>query len=497
MIVAVGIAYFLVCAAIGWWATRRTKTTEDFFVAGRSIGLLPFAIAAMATTLSGFTFIGGPGLIYTAGVTAIFISLPASLTNTMGALVLGKKMRLLGEVRRLVTVPDAIGARYRSPAAQGMSAIAILFGIVGYIATNILALGIVVDSILHVGLGPGIWAGTAVVLAYSAGGGILAGIWTDVFQGALMAVTSTIIFVAALDSGGGLTAITRALQAVDPAIVGPWGTRGAMVALSYFFVFGVGSFGQPHVAHKYYMLKDVRRLKWYPLLMTVAMTLALLLFFSVGFSVRALVAQGELPPLARPDDATPTFLLTHAPRFVAALVFSGVAAAIMSTVSSFLSVGAAAVTHDLPRAFGRPIAPASEADAAGADRRTLLRGRVWTVLLCLAGAVLAQASGTLVAFLGIFGYGLFASTLVPALAIGLNWDGATREGAIASIATGLVITLGLESLAYARVMTLPTGVTVTGLSLVASLLVFVAVSLATASRASAQLDPDIRRVMEL
>jgi hypothetical protein len=60
-----------------------------------------------------------------------------------------------------------------------------------------------------------------------------------------------------------------------------------------------------------------------------------------------------------------------------------------------------------------------------------------------------------------------------------------------------MITLGLESAAYAKLMTLPTGVTVTGLALVASLLVFVTVSLATASRAGSQLDPDIRRVMEM
>ncbi len=463
---------------------------------------MPFAIAAMASTLSGFAFIGGPGLVYSIGMTAVFIILPASLTNTMGALVLGKRLRLLGETRRLVTVPDAIGARYRSPAAQGLSAVAILVGIVGYVGTNILALGIVVDSIFGVGLAPGIWLGTAVLLAYSAGGGILAGIYTDLFQGALMALASTIVFVFALDSGGGLSAITRALQSVDPTLVGPWGTRGAMVALSFFFVFAVGSLGQPHIAHKYYMLKDPRRLRWYPLLMTVAMLLAQLLFVGVGLAVRAMVARGEAPPLARPDDATPFFLLGHVPSLVAALVLSGVAAAIMSTVSSFLSIGAAAITHDLPRAFGRAAFPAAgsvDARAAGAesDAHTLRRGRLWTVVLCLAGAILAQRSGTLVAFLGIFGYGLFASTLVPALAIGLNWDGATREGAIASIATGLVITLGLESLAYARVMTLPTGVTVTGLALVASLLVFVTVSLATASRAALQLDPDIRRVMDL
>jgi Na+/proline symporter len=499
MILAVGIGYFVACALIGLWAARRTRTAEDFFVAGRSIGLVPFTIAAMASTLSGFAFIGGPGLVYSVGMTAVFIILPASLTNTMGALVLGKRLRLLGETRRLVTVPDAIGARYRSPAAQGLSAVAILVGIVGYVGTNILALGIVVDSILGVGLVPGLWLGTAVLLAYSAGGGILAGIYTDLFQGALMAVASTVVFVFALDSGGGLAAITRAVQAVDPAFVGPWGTRGAMVALSFFFVFAVGSLGQPHIAHKYYMLKDPRRLRWYPLLMTVAMLLAQLLFVGVGLAVRAMVARGETPPLARPDDATPFFLLGHVPVLVSALVLSGVAAAIMSTVSSFLSIGAAAMTHDLPRAFGRAVVPAAAPVGARdvGEARTLRRGRLWTVVLCVVGAILAQRSGTLVAFLGIFGYGLFASTLVPALAIGLNWDGATREGAIASIVTGLVITLGLESAAYARMVSLPTGVTVTGLALVASLLVFVTVSLATASRAPLQLDADIRRVMEL
>jgi Na+/proline symporter len=256
------------------------------------------------------------------------------------------------------------------------------------------------------------------------------------------------------------------LQAVDPAFLGPWGTRGAMVALSFFFVFAVGSLGQPHIAHKYYMLKDLRRLRWYPVLMTVAMLLAQLLFVGVGVAVKSLVVNGQLAPLARPDDATPTFLLQYVPGVVAALVFAGVAAAIMSTVNSFLNIGAAAITHDLPKSLGRP-----------SDSDTLLRrGRVWTVVLSVAGALTAQLSGTLVAFLGIFGYGLFACTLVPALAIGLNWEGATKEGAVASIALGLGLTLALETSVWLDWLSLPAGVTVTGLTLVTTVLVFVGVS---------------------
>jgi len=480
----VGIAYFAICAAIAVWATRRTKTADDFFVAGRGVGLVPFAIAAMASTLSGFAFIGGPGLVYGIGMTAVFIILPAGVTNTLGAWVLGTRMHRLGRARGLLTVPDALAARYRSPAAQGLSAVAILAGVIGYVATNALALGVVIDALFATGLGPGIWIGTAVTLAYSVSGGILAGIYTDVFQGVVMAVASTAVFLVALDAGGGLPAITRTIDAADPALLGPWGTRGAMTALSFFFVFAVGSLGQPQIAHKYYMLRDLARLKWYPVLMTIAMLLAQLLFVGVGVAVKALVVRGEMAPLASPDDATPQFLLRFVPVVLSALVFAGVAAAIMSTVNSFLSIGAAALTHDLPRALGRePI-------------RQLTVGRIWTVVIAVLAALLAQQAGLLVAFLGILGYGLFASTLVPALAIGLNWTGATREGALSSIATGLALTVGLEWLVWSKRLTVPQGITVTGLTLVASLLVFLGVSWLTRGRAAAQLDDEVRRILE-
>jgi Na+/proline symporter len=385
----------------------------------------------------------------------------------------------------MITVPDAIGARYRSPLAQGLSAVAILIAVIGYMATNVLALGLVIDAIFGVGLAWGIWIGTLITLGYSVAGGILAGVYTDVFQGSLMAFASVLVFVYVLEAGSGLTGISRTILGADPAFLGPWGKMTPLAALSFFFVFGLGSLGQPHVVHKFYMLKDPRRLKWYPLIMTVALFVTLLLYVGVGLAVKSLVVTGALPALVRPDDATPTFLLRFTPLFLAALVFSGVAAAIMSTVNSFMSIGAAALTHDLPVALGRRVG------------NELLWGRISTVVISVVAALVAQASGTLVAFLGIFGWGLFASTLVPALAIGLNWEGGTREGAVASIATGIVITLVFETLAYNKVYTFPAGVSVSGLSLVASVLVFLGVSYLTRRGPGAVIDPDIRLVMEV
>jgi Na+/proline symporter len=467
-VVVVGLVYAGIVAAIAVWAGRRTRTARDFFVAGGGIGVWTLGIAAMAATLSGFSFIGGPGLLYSLGLGAVLIILPASLTNTMSAWMLAKRMRLLGEVRGLITVPDAIGARYRSPLAQGLAGVAILVAIVGYMATNILALGLVVDALFGTGLTWGIWIGLAAVVTYSAAGGILAGVYTDLFQGGVMAVASLLVFGFAMRTGGGLGEISRTILAADPGFLEPWGRLTPLAALSFFFVFGLGALGQPHVVHKFYMLRDPLRLKWYPAIMTVAMLVTLLLYFGVGVVVKAEVVSGGLAPLARADDATPAFLLAYTPTLLAGLVFAGVAAAI---------------THDLPTALGRRLPD------------ELAWGRISTIAISLAAGAVAQLSGTLVAFLGIFGWGLFASTLVPALAIGLNWPGATRPGAIASIATGLVTTLGFESAAYFGVFTFPAGVTVSGLSLVLSLLVFFGVSWLT-RREAGDIDPDVRLVME-
>lgn len=460
------LGYFVVLAAIAAWAARRTKSAADFFVAGRSLGTVVLGISAMAATLSGFTFVGGPGLFYGAGATALFIVLPASLTNTLGAWVLARPLHDLSRTRGVITIPGAIGERYGSRAAQGWAAAAILVALVGYIATNFLALGYVLDAVFGTGLGAAIWIGALVVLAYTVAGGILAGVYADVFQGVVMAGASAAACWYALRSGGGLSGISTTLVAHDPEFLGPWGKGGAMTALSFFFVFGVGSLAQPHIAHKYLMARDPGRFRWYPMVMTVAMTLTLLLYLTVGIAVKAMVVRGDLPALARPDDAMPAFLQRAVPAAVAGIVFAGVAAAIMSTVNSFLSVGAAALTHDLPRAFGRE------------PSKVLARGRVATLVLAAGAALVAQAPGAQVAFLGVFGYGLFASTLVPALAVGLNWPRATARAAVASIVTGLAITLAGETVSFLGLYRLPAGVPWSGVALVTSLLVFIAASAA-------------------
>ncbi len=483
VLVVAGV-YLLGVVAIGGWASRRTRTGQDFFAAGRRIGPITLAMATMAATLSGFTFIGGPGLFYARGFGGLLIFLPVSITASLSAWVLGVRLRLLAEARGVVTIPEAIAARYRSPGAQGLAGVAILIAVVGYLATNLLALGLVVDALFGTGRANGIWIGALVVLAYSAGGGILAGVYADLFQGTIMAVASILVFGLALRVGGGLGAMSSTILAREPAFLAPWGTIGPVAGLSLFLVFSLGVLGQPHVLHKFYMVKDPLQLRWFPIANTVAMVITLLLLFGVGLVTKAQVLSGAIPPLGTPDDATPSFLLREASPVLGGVLFAGVVAAIMSTVNAFLNVGAAALVRDLPTAFGKPV------------RNELRYGRLATLAIGGIAALAAQSAGSLVVLLGIFGWGLFAATLVPALAIGLIWPGGTRVAALASIGAGLGFTLLGELLGYFRLYTLPGGITVAGVALAVSLLVYLVVSLMT-RREEPPPDRDIQVIIRL
>src|SRR5690606_34751744 len=137
-------------------------------------------------------------------------------------------------------------------------------------------------------------------------------------------------------------------QFLDPLGIPP------ATAFGFFFLFAIGTLGQPHMLHKFFMLRDPRRLRWMPLTLGACQSLSLLIWIGVGLAVPALVARGLLRAPADPDQATPLFLLHVTPDALAGLAFAALLAAIMSSANAFLSIAAAAVVRDLPRAFGRP-----------------------------------------------------------------------------------------------------------------------------------------------
>ena len=215
----------------------------------------------------------------------------------------------------------------------------------------------------------------------------------------------------------------------------PLGRVPAFTAFGFFFVFGVGVLGQPQMLHKFFMIKDAAKLRWMPLVLGGSQAVCVLVWLGIGLAVPALVAQGSLASLDRPDDASAVFLLHSAPEALAGLVFAAILAAIMSTADSFVNIASAALVRDLPRALGFQL------------RDQLLRGRVAVLLVAAVAAAFAWFYGDLIALLGTFAFGTFGAALAPALAVGFNWRRVTAAAAGASIATGLVVNVTLEFLA--------------------------------------------------
>ena len=478
LIITCVIVYLASCAVIGVWAMRRTTSSADFFLAGKSLGPVVVVMATISSVMSGFGFVGGPGLVYESGSSSLWMVFVSAFSLPVVFLLTGKRLRLLVEVREILTLPEAVAARYGGTwPALAMSA-AIFLGVIGYLGTQILAIGTVLQAVLGIDLLVALGIGLGVLAFYSIAGGIVAGVYTDLFQGMLMLGAAVAVLLQCLKVGGGMGAISETLWAMDAEYFGPWGSRGDMAALSWMLLFGIGASGQPHAVTKLMMLKDIRQLKWSALATGASYLVLAMLWMGIGLAMRTLVARGEHPELENPDLAAPTFLLHYTPELLAGIVFAGLLAAIMSTADSFLNLGAAAVVRDIPIALrGRPL------------DRELLWSRIVTGGLLVLSAVFALYMENLIALLGTFGWGTFAAAIVPSICIGMNWKRATGQACVASISTSIVLNFVLEMSARHGYALLPPGLAVGAVALLASTLVFVLVSLATPRpRLSAEID---------
>ncbi len=481
------VAYLLLCVGIGIWSLKRTKSSSDFFVAGRNLGVMVTAFAIFSSTMSGFGFVGGPGLMYSMGMSSVWILASTVISNIIVLNLVAKRLRMVSELRECVSLPDVAAVRYGSESVRASVAVVILLGVLGYLATQILAMSIVLQGVLadagvfqDPSLGLCVAISCSVLIFYSVTGGIVASVYTDLVQGVIMVVAAVLIFFTVLGTfEGGLAEISRIVAADDRAAASPWGTIGMLSGISWFFVFGLGVVGQPHVMTKFMMLRRVKDLRHVIPLGVFAYGTTALLWIGIGLSMRALVLSGGHPPLATPDMASSEFLQTFTHPLLAGVVFAALLAAIMSTADSFLNIGTAAIVHDIPNALrGRSIT------------NELMWARIVTALLAVAAAIVALYTGDLVALLGAFGWGTFAAGLVPVIAIGLNWKRASARAANVAIASSLFVNFGLR-LGGVR---LPYGIDHGAAALIVSLVLFISISFLGTPRA---LPTDIDRVMDL
>ncbi|MEM6797649.1 MAG: hypothetical protein AAF725_27020, partial [Acidobacteriota bacterium] len=357
-------AYLAACAALGAASSRRVRSTADFFMAGSGLGAGASGTATFATALGGFAFVGGPGLVYSAGVSSLWIVVAATLGLAITFFLVAKRLRLFAELCDAVSLPDVVALRYGSEATRFLSAAVILFGVLIALTLQLLAMGRVLEGLVGgalaapVSLKTCVLASAAVLIFYCAAGGMRASISTDLLQGAVMLAGGVAVFLMALGAvEGGATRMVTLILEDDPEAMAPWGTFGMLGCLSWYFLFALGAAGQPHVIAPAMMVKSVSRLRFALPTALAGFCLSALLWIGAGLALRALVLSGQRPEPGSAESAATAFLMAPTvDPLLAALVFAALLAASMSTADALLNMGSAAVVHDLPRALiGRPL----------------------------------------------------------------------------------------------------------------------------------------------
>jgi sodium/proline symporter len=428
--VTVLVALLVFAAAVAWWGARSVRDSADYFAAGHRAGAWLVGVAGTAAAVSGFTFVGGPGLFALAGAGSLWIILSAPLTGALQCWAVGEPVVQLVEKRRVLTIPELLACRFGGSSTRALAAVVVVVGCVASLAVQARAAVVLGEDFLRV---PGVVAAIAAMLAttaYTSLGGMRAGLVADAAQGALMAGFAVLLTVAALAAAGGPAVAVATLAKARPELLGSFGAVAPPSAWAWYLLFCVGTCAQPHYVQKFLFMRSRAQLRLFPAVLTGALVTTLAVWIGVGLGGSALVARGVFT-LGRPDDLAPRTMSFLGPW---AVLLAGVAvlAAMMSTTASFLNMAAAAVTRDLRETFGKPALSVAAA-------------RFATVLFAIAATIVGVTSHRAVVLLGLVGWGFFTAALLPVMTVGLAWRGATPRGAVGAMAAGAAVDLILES----------------------------------------------------
>ena len=431
-IAVVFIIYFLIMLGIGWLASRQIRSPLDFFLADRSLKAWVTAISSTASSESAWAVLGTVGLAYTEGLSAIWF-LPGCL---MGYLInwffIAEKIRKRSEEIQAVTLSDYIENYFNDEkhVLRLISVVIIFSCMMGYVAAQLIAIGKTFDAIFGVPHILSISVGGIIVLGYTMMGGVRAVAWTDFIQGLIMVFSLVVVSLVAVQNLGGFSAMLVEVEQVSPITLEWRGGKsiaaffGSMVGL---LGIGLGYPGQPHVVTRYMAAKNTQVIKngtW------IALGWGLLIYSSS--ILLGICGQVLFPGLEDPEHLFPKAAEQLLPTFLTAIVLIGVLSAIMSTISAQILVAASTVAHDI---YSKMLKQSLS------HKRIIFVSRL-TVLLLGCGAMLIALDETRVIFwFVLFAWSGLGASFGPLILFTLYWKETSRQGAIAGMLTGFIITL--------------------------------------------------------
>lgn len=450
------VAYFCVVFAIGWYSLRATRGEKDYWIAGGELGWFTGGATMAATHTSAGTFVGTIGIMYTAGWSFGWVLLSIPLSYWFMVAVLAPRFTRQKEL----TIPAFIEKRYYGKGIRGLAAGIILVATVVYIQAQIVAGGLIANTVFGVPTTVGMVGFTAILLVYTVVGGMVAVVYTDAFQLVVMGLGALFAVPLALRQVDGLGGLLSLAESANP-LVFTFDAVPEVLLLTMALSFFLGGIATPEKLIRLYAMKDMRTIR-----RGVLFAIVMILGINLLVFILALAAIVLFPTLPTGDLAMPMVASAVLPATLGAIMLAAITAAMMSTVDSLLIVAGSALSVDIYQNLIDP--DVSPERRMWVDRLGILIVGVMPVALLLSGI----GEGELVQFIVLLFTALMAAAFVLPVVGGILWRRATKEGAASAMVGGVVATFAWEVLGTPDVEPVLCGFLVSGL-------LFVGVSLLT------------------
>ncbi|NOS93006.1 MAG: sodium:solute symporter, partial [Cyclobacteriaceae bacterium] len=237
MLFAAIIAYLLFTILIGYWASRRVKTSGDFLLAGRSLPILLSSSALFATWFGSETVFGASSEFLKGGLYSVIEDpFGAALCLVLFGLFFARKLYRMN----LLTLGDFFQARF-GKRTELVASIFLAPPYVGYIAAQLVAMGLILNVVVGLEVWEGVLISSVVVTFYTYIGGMWAISITDFIQSIIIIAGLLALAIILVAKAGGIAPILSEVHPTTFRFLPSWNFKEIMLYLAAWSVLGLGS----------------------------------------------------------------------------------------------------------------------------------------------------------------------------------------------------------------------------------------------------------------
>ncbi len=451
-LIAVGL-YLLSMIGIGWIGRRKRQddSLADFYLAGRSMGLVVLFLTLYATQYSGNTLFGYTGKTYWIGF-AWTVSVLFMFSIIPGYLLFAPRLVALARKQNFITPGDYISHRFKSGFLTLLCTLLMIYALGNYTLAQLKAMGAAVEGLTD-GAVPsayGIIALAIIMVIYETLGGMRSVAWTDVIQGGVLLTGFAVLLFLIPGLGGGFTAVVEKIGQLDPSKVEVPSWEGCNTWISYVLLLGCGAAIYPQAIQRLYASRSLQVLK---------RSLALMAFMPLTTTLIALIcgltAFVVLPGLDRGETDQVlarlcALIMSGSPLgyWLVVMIFAAILAALMSTADSALLSISSMITRDIYQPYFKPHSKEAELTRVG-------KLSSWVIIAVLV-VIAIGTEKTLIRLLELKFEILIQ--IVPCFFLGLYWQRLSSRSVLLGMLAGLVVALGLWGAGHARIWGFHAGV---------------------------------------